>query len=278
VEAAGDGTPPILRLLERLDFPKARPTLLHAVTPVTADGWHLSPLLGIEEARHREQRALAQAERRLSELLPDARHRVMVGKPAAVLLDEATKSDAPLVAVNASNRGTLETLLTGSVARAVASAAPQSVLLARPSEKTGPLHAVLATDHSDYAAQCLETLIGLAPRGIGRLSVLTAFPESYSDEIAEAALGTAVHEMTRRCHAVEQHLQGRIGTPETVFESHVVAGKARTVLNDFMEQSGADLLILGAKGHSLIERLTLGSVSFDQAVGSYPWAVLILRA
>jgi nucleotide-binding universal stress UspA family protein len=269
--------PPVLALLDRLDLPANHPTLIHAVTPVLTEGWHLSPLLGAAEAERRERRAVIQAERHLEALDPEAAHRVIVGKPAAVLLEEANRSDAALVAVNASNRGTLETLFTGSVARAIASAAPQSVLLARPSEKTGPLHAVLATDHSDYATQCLEVFTRLAPRGVEKLTVLTAFPESYADDITEAALGAATQEWEHRCHAIAGQLHGRIGTSETVFESRVIAGRARKVLTDFMTESGADLLILGAKGYSLIERLALGSVSFEQAVGGHPWSTLILR-
>lgn len=278
VDTAGEGTPPILALLKRLEFPDPHPTLLTVVPPVQTEGWHLSPLLGSAEAERKEYRAITHAERRLSELWPDARHRVLVGKPTAVILEETAKTNAPLVAVNASNRGTLETFFTGSVARAVASAAPQSVLLARASKTTGPLHAVLAMDHSDYGAECLESLIQLAPKGIAKLSVLTAFPESYADEIAEAALGSAVQEVNQHCQGVANQLKAHLGTPNTVFESHVLPGNARSVLSTFMTQSGADLLILGAKGRGLVERLTLGSVSFDQAVGNYPWSVLILRA
>jgi nucleotide-binding universal stress UspA family protein len=43
-----------------------------------------------------------------------------------------------------------------------------------------------------------------------------------------------------------------------------------------LDQASAELLILGAKGHSLLERLTLGSVSLHQAI-SGPCSVLILR-
>lgn len=278
VDTHGETTPPILTLLERLNFPDPHLTLLTVVPPAQTEGWHLSPLLGAADAERRELKAITHAERRLSELVPNAKHRVLVGKPTAIILDEATKTDAPLVGVNASNRGTLETFFAGSVARAVASAAPQSVLLARPSQKTGPIHAVLATDHSDYAAQCLESLIQLAPQGIAKLSVLTAFPESYADEIAEAALGSAVQEVGQHCQGIVSKLQAHLGSSETVFESHVLPGNARSVLSNFMTSSGADLLILGAKGRGFVERLALGSVSFDQAVGNYPWSVLILRA
>ncbi|MBC8134649.1 MAG: universal stress protein, partial [Fibrella sp.] len=40
--------------------------------------------------------------------------------------------------------------------------------------------------------------------------------------------------------------------------------------------TGADLLIVGAQGHTLMERLSLGSVSFRQAMTA-PYSVMILR-
>ena len=146
------------------------------------------------------------------------------------------------------------------------------------------LHAVFATDHSDYAERCVGVLTALAPRGIERLTVLTACPKRLTDdfddlaaEMLDAAYGTVQQSAAARNLQTLERLSGKIGTPQTSFESVVLPGEPRAVLSDFMKECGAELLILGAKGHGPIERLALGSVSFDQAIGPHPWSVLILR-
>jgi hypothetical protein len=44
-----------------------------------------------------------------------------------------------------------------------------------------------------------------------------------------------------------------------------------------MDAMSADLLILGAKGHGFLERITMGSVSLRQAIAGM-YSTLILRA
>ena len=280
VEALGEGTPPALALLERLEFPEERQTLACVVAPVASAAWHLTPLLGDTEAERRERVSVSQAEKRLESLAPEAKYRILVGHATQALLAEAERSGAELVVANASNRATLEAIFTGSVARSLVVGASQSVLLARPSEKSGPLHAVFATDHSDYAERCVETLATLAPRGLAKLTVLTACPDRFTANMAaemlEAAHGVVQSAAARNLQLIER-LSGKVGTPQTVFESAVLPGEPRGVLSQFMSESGADLLILGAKGHGLVERLALGSVSFDQAIGAHPWSALVLR-
>jgi nucleotide-binding universal stress UspA family protein len=68
-----------------------------------------------------------------------------------------------------------------------------------------------------------------------------------------------------------------LGASETVFDTQIIPGKPSEIITQAMLDTKADLLILGAKGHSVIERLVLGSVSFDQAIGQHPYPVLILR-
>ena len=139
LEPLGEGEPPILTLLNRLDFPEERRTLASVVGPVASEGWQLAPLLGDVEAERRERVAVSRAERRLELIDPGAKHRVAVGHPAQELLAEAEKLGVDLVGTNATSRSGLEALFTGSVARSLVMGAAQSVLLARPSAKTGPL-------------------------------------------------------------------------------------------------------------------------------------------
>ncbi len=272
LDALWEKTSPVQSLLARLDLQGARETLLHVVPPVASSVWHVHPLLGDEEAEKQERIEVARAARLLTGIDPDVRHKVVVGQPAGTILAEADLLGADLIAANASQRGALESLFTGSVARALATGASQSVLLARPTEETGTVRAVFATDHSEYAEKCVEALIRLAPRGIEHLTILTAYPEHDDESVAARPC------VEERCYALIQRLDGQIGTPETTYEYRIVPGKPREVVEQIMAETGAELLILGAKGHSLAARLALGSVSFEQAIGAHPYSVLILRA
>jgi nucleotide-binding universal stress UspA family protein len=56
----------------------------------------------------------------------------------------------------------------------------------------------------------------------------------------------------------------------------VVVGSAADALRQVAEETNADVIIVCAKGHSLLERLTLGSTSLSLALHA-PCSVVILR-
>jgi nucleotide-binding universal stress UspA family protein len=287
LEFTKNASSPVLTMLTRLAFSEARQTLMHVVPPAGISLWHLDPLLGDAEAERQERQATARATRDLELLSLPAHCKVIVGHPVEKILWEAEEYRADLVAVNASNHGELQALFTGSVARALVAGASQSVLICRPTQKTGPLHVILATDHSEYMNTCIQTFMQLAPRGIGHLTVLTVYPErpaySYDDLAPKIVYVEGISEATRGkmqelSEKVIARLKGKIGSADTVFDSKIVPGKVSEMITKTMLETGADLLIIGAKGHSMIERIVLGSVSFDQAIKPHPYSVLMLRA
>ena len=56
----------------------------------------------------------------------------------------------------------------------------------------------------------------------------------------------------------------------------MLQGRTNDVLNSVMEDSRADLLILGAHGHGFIKRLVVGSTTMHM-VGNEPWNMLVIR-
>jgi nucleotide-binding universal stress UspA family protein len=296
VTPEGITTPPVLALLERLNFTEAQETLIHVVPPVATSMWNLDPMLGEAEVERCEQLAVVRAEQYIASLVvgTEAESKVVVGQPANTMLTEARERGVDIIAVNASGQGTLEALFTGSVARALVAGTTKSVLLARPTKTVGPLRAILATDHSEYMDACVEALAQMAPRGIGHLTILTVYPELLAyhyteplsppanlrqDEIAyDASASAQTHPiMEGRSQQIIETLRAKWGVSDTAFDILVTPGKPSDIIAQTMIETHADLLILGAKGHSIVERLVLGSVSFDQAIGQHPYSVLILR-
>jgi nucleotide-binding universal stress UspA family protein len=284
----------VVPLLNRLRFPYARYEVVHTLSAADYLNYGIEGARTPEDiekivaAENRQARQLAESAARL--LVPEGDSHpvgdVLFGHPTEALLRRADSLRGELIAINAAHTHSEgAALLTGSVARGVAMGAHQSVLIARPSAlfraDDQPVRAVFATDHSDYANRCLERLIDFAPRGLSHLLVMTAAPERELElldrELPE--LGISVSASVRQ--ALERRNQSvlhtlRQGLPGVELEAMLYTQPIHEAIERALDQASADLLILGAKGHSLLERLTLGSVSLHQAI-SGPSSVLILR-
>ncbi|MBC8136643.1 MAG: universal stress protein [Fibrella sp.] len=210
------------------------------------------------------------------------------GNPIETLMDHADDTYADLVAVNASRQGAVLSLFTGSVARGLVTGAHQSVLLARGNahrsdDAIHPIRAVLATDHSPYMNRCIERFLRFHPQGISHLTVLTAYPEdslesvhSYLPNLVVSPAVAMHHDLEERNRSLIQRLRDVLGASPITITSKVSGESVECAIRDAMKEADADLLIVGAQGHSLLTRLTLGSISFRQAMIA-PYSVLVLR-
>lgn len=275
------------RMLRRLRFPAAEIDLVHAVSPVTwwAGDLAVSAELAQEtlDAQKRGgQAVLEEASERFAGIAPVVTPSLEYGAPADRLVLHGQERSADLIAVGGHQRRALSAFLSGSVSRGLVVSAPESLLVVKGSiPEEGPLRVVLATDHSDYALRCIEVLLGFAPEGIGTLTILTAFPREEMDalraHLPDVAAGAA-DAVVDSLRAKGEHLQARLAPlVGDRSEVRVEDGYPDEVIPMVMAQTHADLLIVGARGHGWLDRLTLGSVSFQQVVGE-PYPVLVLRA
>lgn len=270
------------RMLRRLDLPVESMDLVHAVSPVTwwAGDVAVSAELAqetLDAQREAGEEALETARKRFDGIAHDVRGVLEYGSPADRLLRHAKDNPGDLVAVGGHPRRAFAALLAGSVGRGLVVSAPGSLLVVKGGvRRNGPLHVVLATDHSEYAEQCVDVLRELGPRGIGALTILTALPE---DERPDAPVdrddaATAVADRLRRRGERIKASLAPLGIPE--MKVRVVYGTPEETIPAIMAETGAELLVVGARGHGWFDRLTLGSVSYRQVVTElYP--VLVLR-
>lgn len=281
---------PVVSLLKRLAFADSEVEVVHVVAPPVFPGGELLPVLsGLIASQYENTEwpdasaATAHVAETLGSLYP-VTETVVTGTPAETLLRAAERAGARLLALNASHDPAWKTVFVGSVARAAALGAQESVLLARPDAlESRPLHAVFATDHSPYADQCATLLGELLPQGIAELTVLTAFPIAALREqlthqgeagIAEGA--QLEHTLRTRNADTIARLDAAFGDAAPVMQSRVVDKPITEAIAEAMAETNADLLILGAHGHSIVERLVAGSVSLHHALSS-PYSVLLLR-
>ncbi len=103
-----------------------------------------------EDVRAEAHKTVEDARQRLSRSGVTVEAEVLRGRPATAIVDEARSFGADLIVLGARGRGTIESMLLGSVSAEVVDHAPVPVLVAR-GEATGRV--VLATDGSEAAAR-----------------------------------------------------------------------------------------------------------------------------
>ncbi len=142
---------------------------------------------------------------------------------------------------------------------------------------------LLAIDDSSESALALETSTSLTwPPGT-QLEVLTVLPteaEWYGGPWEFGVAYVPSDDVRDRLRIDREALLERavacLRRPGIRVAARLVAGRAASVIVDVAEETGADLVILGARGHSAIERTFLGSVSAE-VVDQARCSVLVAR-
>jgi len=276
-----------IELLASLEFKDLRLKLVHVLERLQPPGWDLTPnepadlienVLRMQEAEGRK--ALDEAAAALQKHGISSHSEMLNGFAGNQLMDYAEQIGADLIAVGSEHKGKVEAFLIGSVARKLVISAKQSILVAKKMPNPdGPLTVVLATDHSEYANRCVDRLVQLAPQGIGRLILLTAYPK----ELIRSMRGMLEHFkidisawVEEKLHEHNRQVLEKLAPLGWHCESCVIDAPPNEAINQVMQENEADLLIVGAHGHGIVERLTIGSVSFRQVVAEQH-NVLVLR-
>jgi nucleotide-binding universal stress UspA family protein len=281
---------PVLEMFCRLRFRDVEPHLVFSVESVSPDATFPQVLLDHPVAlviRHQEEegrRTLREAAEELRGRGLEATESLVHGDAVRALRKAADEAGAELIVAGSARKGAFGSLFFGSVSKGLVVDAEQSVLIVKggagegDGPEEGPLTGVFATDHSEYANRCLDRLLAMGPAGLGRIVVLTAqrtnpgFLATFGAG-TQAAASRGHDDLLARCAAVCDRLEAIC--PDCV--PRVEEGHPNDVIRECMALEKAHLLILGAQGHGFLNRLSIGSISFHQAV-SEPHNVLVLRA
>lgn len=186
------------------------------------------------------------------------------GDPLGFLLDSIAKHHADLVVVGRKT----DPHTNGAMARNVVRKAPCPVLVVpqgfRPELKT----IVVPIDFSEYSARALKAALQInelleKPAQIVALHVYE-LPDVnyYRIQKTEQQLRSGVRADVQE--ALNQFIQHHVGNLydliQTRLEEHSEGAIAHSLLVGAKEAE-ADLVVMGAKGHSLVERLLMGSVT-----------------
>jgi nucleotide-binding universal stress UspA family protein len=204
------------------------------------------------------------------------------GTASQTLITLADERNVDLVAIGSRKHGALECFFLGSVGRALAISGRQSFLIARGVKKTrGPVHAVFATDHSAYANRCFDHFLKMAPRGLSQVSICTARESAIDDSLAEE-VGRDDRSMYSITNSEDQmmahgeEMASSLRSMGIAAHFQLLNGHPSEALPFLMTQAQADMMILGSRGHGLIERFFIGSLALYLVV-SEQFPVLVLR-
>lgn len=257
-------------------------------------GLTLDTLSGAAAAKNRDQAKKAQ-EQRANELIQsaiaileeagiDAKGSVGRGRPAEEIIRQAEGTGADLIALGAKGTDNNERFTLGTVAHKVAKYAGCSVLLAR--KRMNSLQRVLlATDGSKYSDAASQFLQGLTLPAECEVVVVTVLQSHIATWMKTPTLDfeTSRKMLAELQKAEEEIGGGLVGRTRKAFKqrgyrvsSMVRKGEPADEILATASILNPDLVVLGAKGLTGIERFLLGGVA--QRVARYAkHSVLVVR-
>lgn len=209
--------------------------------------------------------------------------RVLRGRPASSIVDEAAEWPADLLVMGSRGHGAIASMLLGSVSAEVVDHAPCPVLIARRSTLT---RVVLGHDGSDYAIAA-EQLIARWPifeRAAIEVASVAQVGAPWRSGLAPSVYGETAEahhqgaELSTGEHArIAEESVRRLQEAGRRVSAVVVAGDPAASLVRVADDHHADLVVVGTHGRTGLTRVLLGSVARNVMQHSAA-SVLIVRS
>jgi nucleotide-binding universal stress UspA family protein len=207
---------------------------------------------------------------------------VVEGDPAREILAEAESAD--VIVMGTHGRSGFERLMVGSVTETVLRKAPCSVLtvpLSAVPVGTVPVvfrRIVAAVDFSDISMAALREAACLAEEAGARLTVMHVIevPEHLALWIDRV---DGIGHVREWADAAARHLRDAVGPGTREYaqvDQRVETGKAYREILRVADEQDADLMVIGAHGHSVIEQMFVGSTA-QHVVRRAGCPVLVVR-
>jgi universal stress protein A len=132
-----------------------------------------------------------------------------------------------------------------------------------------------ANDVSDPAFRALALALDIAKQNSATLHVVCVEGVPYMPEYIEE-VREEVRVAGRRFHGVLQKARSLAQQHRIEIETHVQAGHPVRTIVDLANELGADLLVIGATGHSQLYERMIGSRA-DRLVHLAPCPVLVVK-
>lgn len=186
------------------------------------------------------------------------------GPIVPTLLNEARKADADLIVLGAKGHSTVRRLLLGSVSDSVAANAKCSVLVVRNNAVLGLRNIVVGYDKGAASREAVTELMELEFDQQTHIDVVSIAeqPYVYVGEGFAGAPITLTPEQLRPIAEINERMASQIADRYPHTRSHTtVASHVGEAIVNRADSIGADLILVGDTGHSMIGELILGSTS-----------------
>jgi nucleotide-binding universal stress UspA family protein len=186
------------------------------------------------------------------------------GRAQERIVEYAETTKADLVVIGAKGHSQIDRILLGSTSDYVATHAPCSVLVVRPTglpdELDRTLKVTVAYDASDAAQAALQEVLEF---NWGAHTEITVVGVAGYSPVFNPQFGFNPEELQRQAAGALQHAKEQIETQvqtnvrsEVIEYEHVAEGLVR-----YTEHTHSDFIVIGDTGRSTIARALLGSVS-----------------
>lgn len=243
--------------------------VIASIVPGVESVYGGAPFLLTAEERQRIEDEMRAFLLPLCEARLDHEHEVREGEPWREIVAAASEMEANLVVLGTHGRGGLDHLFLGSVTEKLIRRLPCPVLTvsheeARTWAAPGLIGRILcATDFSDMSAEALRLAVAIAEKHNARLTLLHVV-ESMPD------LRAAAHRTLVDIDALRRTIEDKglerlnrivadVSVPGVRIEPRAVLGRAYKEILRAAAEERADLIVVGAQGHGLLEHLLSGS-------------------
>jgi len=188
------------------------------------------------------------------------------GRPSTEIVAEAERWDADIIVVGSRGHGTLATITLGSVSQEVVDLSDRPVLVAR---RPHLRRMVVGVDPADETPDALAFLSRHALLGASEVTVVGVARPRYPWWMGTTSLDGVASEELLRIHdraraatrgAIEAAM-GRLSGDEVPITGRLREGQPAAELELAVTDRDADVVVVGARRHSAIGALILGSVS-----------------
>jgi nucleotide-binding universal stress UspA family protein len=198
---------------------------------------------------------------------------VLQGGVAETVVTYADEREMDVIAMPTRGRTGLDRLLLGSTTERIVRRSTVPVLSLRPDDEPAryPYRNVLVpTDGSDLAGEALDRAVGLASRSGATLHLLSVVDTGGVG--ADAPSGTDAPVSAAEETVAEAAAVAEAAGVETVEHAEVGSSAARGI-QSYLADSDVDLVIMGTRGRTGVERYLLGSVA-ERTVRAAPVPVV----
>lgn len=133
---------------------------------------------------------------------------------------------------------------------------------------------VVAIDGSEQSEEAVKEAVAIAKRNETSLEILTVSDVTIFDTEAHN-----ISYLLEQADITAKHILNKaeeIISNEVLYNTHMVTGKPKSAIVNFVEEEKPDLLIMGATGKGAFSRLLLGSTT-AYVVNNAPCNVLVVR-